>query len=531
MATDAERVRLARPAHPAISFSRPRWSAAAWASAVVGVAFITLTCWWLSKDRSVPVYDAGLHLEFAIDAHAALSRGHLLGALTRSAPYPPLTYLVGALGLFVGGIGVAPAIIALNVVFVPLLALGCYKVGCLAFNRLAGVLTVVFALGSPLIIEEFHEFMLDAPEAAMVAVAVWAILASERFSRPRVCALAGAAVGLGMLSKETFIFFVAGLAFATAVRGGRRAIPGICAFAAVALAITLPWYIYELSRVHALASQTLTPSNQAFSALVAPPRLSLFNLEWYFWSIVNWQLFFPLFAFSAVGLTWVTVGLVRRRPSGRFVPELAFGMFVSWAALTISYPHDLRYSIPMAVYFAVFGAGWISLLARSAQVVFASALVLVALANALGVAAGVGHPLTTSASNTSYEQQPGRLTFYSNYGAWVGPPTRDGDLLRLFRALRRNGIREVRWYPERSNELEFSFQGITVFALIAGLSVPPNSVHPAKATRDFAFIRNGFSEPGSPKPCVVLSNGAGVWIRLGGEQGAQPWSYCPRGVS
>ena len=45
--------------------------------------------------------------------------------------------------------------IALNVVFVLLLALGCYNVGRLAFGQLAGVLAVVFALGSPLVIEEF----------------------------------------------------------------------------------------------------------------------------------------------------------------------------------------------------------------------------------------------------------------------------------------------------------------------------------------------------------------------------------------
>jgi 4-amino-4-deoxy-L-arabinose transferase-like glycosyltransferase len=531
MATDAKRFRLARPARPTITFSRPRWSAAAWGSVVVGVSFVTFTCWWLSQDRSIPVFDAGEHLEFAIDAHAALSTGNLVGALTGSAPYPPLTYLVGALGIFVGGVGVAPPIIALNLVFVPLLVLGCYKVGSLAFNRLAGVLAVVFALGSPLIIEGFHEFMLDAPEAAMVAVAVWAILATEWFSRPGISALAGVAVGLGMLSKETFIFFVAGLALATAVRGGRRALRGITVFTVVSLAITLPWYLRETSRVHALATQTLTRSSQAFSPLVAPPRLSLFNLEWYFWSVVNWQLFLPLFAFSAIGLIWMVVGLVRRRQLGRFAPELAFGMLVSWAALTISFPHDLRYSIPMIVYFAVFGVGWVSLLARPGRLMLASVVALVALANVLGVGAGVGQPLTTSASNTIYEQQPGRLTLYSNFGAWVGPPARDGDLLGLFRALRRTGVREVRWYPEEANQLEFSHQGITVLALIAGLTVPPHPVDPVNVSRSYAFIRAGASEPGLPSPCIVLSNGAAVWVRLGGHQGREPWSYCPRGVS
>ena len=158
------------------------------------------------------------------------------------APYPPLTYLVGALGILFGGVGVAPPIIALNVVFVLLLALGCYNVGRLAFGPLAGVLAIMFALGSPLVIEEFHEFMLDAPEAAMVAISVWAILATDRFLRLGICALAGVAVGLGMLSKESFAFFVAGLVLASAVRGGRRAWRGMAIFGTIALVVALPWY-------------------------------------------------------------------------------------------------------------------------------------------------------------------------------------------------------------------------------------------------------------------------------------------------
>lgn len=52
--------------------------------------------------------------------------------------------------------------------FVPLLALGCYHVGRLAFGRTAGALAVVFALGSPLLIEQFHVLMLEARQAFML---------------------------------------------------------------------------------------------------------------------------------------------------------------------------------------------------------------------------------------------------------------------------------------------------------------------------------------------------------------------------
>ena len=118
---------------------------------------------------------------------------------------------MGALAAFVGGVNVASPIIGENLMFVSLLALGCYQTGRLLFGPLAGLLAVVFVLGSPLLISQFHVFMLDAPLAALVAVSIWLILASEDFSRVGMAALAGLAVGLGLNIKVQFALFVVGL--------------------------------------------------------------------------------------------------------------------------------------------------------------------------------------------------------------------------------------------------------------------------------------------------------------------------------
>jgi Dolichyl-phosphate-mannose-protein mannosyltransferase len=525
--TATESLRPAGLTRRGVKVRWPRWSAAAWGAIGLTVLFIAATCWWLSQNRGIPVYDAGGHLTLAIDAYEALRSGHLLKAFTGSAPYPPLVHLVGALGVFVGGVGVAPPIIALNLVFVSLLALGSYKVGGLAFGPLAGVLAVAFVLGSPLNIEEFHEFMLDAPEAAMVAVALWAILATERFSRLKICALAGVAVGLGMLSKETFVFFVTGAALVTAIRGGRQAWRGVSVFAAVALVIAVPWYLYELSTIHALTGLALGSTTSELQAIgIAPPRLSRVNFEWYFWSFLNWQLYVPLFAFSVVGWTWTIVSFARRRPVSPFALELAVGAFVAWAALTETYNHDARYGLPIVVYLAVFAVCWIAQLPRAPRAGLAMVLILVAIANLLGVGFGVGSTVTTG-TVTSIPQQSGLLTFYATNGLWLGAPIRQGDVLGLLRALRRNGIREVRWYSSQETELEFSVPGIAALARIAGLKVASESVDPSKANRQYAFLHHGPPEAGLPTPCTKLQNGMGVWVSLGGSRGVKAWSYCP----
>ena len=180
----------------------------------------------------------------------------------------------------------------------------------------------------------------------------------------------------------------------------------------------------------------------------------------------------------------------------------------------------------MTVYFAVFGVGWIARLARNARVVAAAALAVVVLANTLGVGFGLGSSVATGPLTATY-QQPGRLTLYANNGLWLGAPIREGDMLGLLRALRRSGVREVRWYSAAETEIEFSIPGIMVLARIAGLGIAGESVDPAKAGRRYAFLRHGPPQPGLPVPCTRLADGQGVWVSLGGSSGPEALSYCP----
>ncbi len=518
----------------AVRIARPNWSAPAWGAIGVTVLFVGITCWWLSVDRSVPIWDAGLHLEITFNVHHLLSTGNLGGALSTSAPYPPFAYLVGSLGIAIGGLGVAPPIIAENVVFYSLLALGCYQVSRLAFGPVAGLLSVVFALGSPLIIAQSHVFMTDAPETAMVAVSIWLIIATEGFTRKRSCALAGLAVGIGMLTKEPFAIFVLGVIAVTAVRGGPQAWRGMAIFAVVALAIALPWYIHEYSKIQEIKTEA-TASSTAFAPPgaespngIAPPRLSRENLEWYLWNIVGWQLYLPLFLLTAVGWLWTLVGSVRRRPITRLAPELLIGAFVAWAVLTETYVHDVRYGMPLLLYLAVFGAGWIVRLGRRGRIAATTVLVVAALANTLMINTGVGgeHAFWLEKESTALER-PGDVPIFSTQGFPVGAPHRDGDLLATFQALQRNGIRTVTWIPSQSQGSDFTRIGIEVLSNVAGLSTLEKTVPLPTLTRVDVILSHSKIAPGEPPPCVRLDDGTGVWVRIGDPVAPGAQDYCP----
>jgi hypothetical protein len=533
MATHAGARKPAARTLPLVRIAAPAWSAPAWGAIGVTALFIAVTGWWLTQDRSIPIFDAGLHLSLAINVHHELSSGHLLKALTLSIPYPPFAYLVGSLGILVAGVGIAPLILAENLVFVPLLALGCYQVARLAFGELAGLLAVVFALGSPLILAQFHVFMIDAPETAMVAVSVWLVIATEGFTRLRICAVAGLAVGLGMLTKEPFVMFLVGIVGVTAWRGGRAAWRGFALFAAVALVIALPWYIHEYKQIHALGKEAVA-SSSAFSkyyiAGVAPPRFSAANLEWYLWNLVNAQLYLPLLAFAAVGWVWTLVGFARRRPVSRLAPELTIGAFLSWLILTETFAHNTRYSMPLLIYLAVFGAGWIVRLGRRARIAAATTLVLVALANTLGTSFGAGPNLKLALAGShsnALQQAPNTVTLFANHGFLVSGPRRDGDLLAVLQALRREGARKVDWPAEEALEPDFSEGGVVALVQVAGMTQVPEGVKAAKLTRRDVVLAHGKRQPGMPPPCVRLDDGTGVWVRIGDPQVAGVKDYCP----
>jgi hypothetical protein len=532
MATETRAMRLRVRSTPLAQLAELGWPAPAWGAIGVTTLFIAITCWWVSENGSIPIFDAGLHLSLGINVYHELVAGNLGNALTLSVPYPPLVYLVGSLGIAIGGLSIPSMVIAENLVFVTLLALGCYKVGRLVFSPLAGLLAVVFALGSPLITAQFHVFMTDAPETAMVSVSVWLIIATDGFSKLRWCALAGVACGLGMLTKEPFPIFVLGVALVTAWRGGWRCWRGVALCGVIALVVALPWYIAELSTIKAVSGEATAPTS-AFEVGhgyspngIAPPRLSATNLEWYFWVMVNVQLLVPLFALAAIGWLWTMLGFIRRHWVSRLAPELAIGSFSAWAILTETYFHDTRYGMPLLIYPAVFAGGWIASLRGRWRLLGVGALLAAALACTLGVTFGVGTPQTISLGSTHDDlQTPNTLTFYGN-GFLVSAPERDGDLLGMLQALHRQGVRAIEWPTSESVAPDFSNGGVQALASVAGLE-PVLGTPVNRLTSKDAVLAHYTVPPGEAPPCVTLSDGTGVWVRIGDPVAAGARDYCP----
>jgi hypothetical protein len=490
---------------------------------VVGVVvFIAVTIWWLMADRRVPDFDEGHHLVDAFIVHAELASGNLTAPFSDFNTYPPLVHIVGALGIFVGGLHESVVILADNVVFVPLLAGGCYGVATIAYGRRAGLLAALFALGTPMFVSEMREYYLDPGEAAMVAVSVWAILASDRFRRVGMSFLAGVLCALGALSKETFVLFVAGLVIVVVLRGGWRNWRGLLAFAAVAALLGVPWYIGHFTALHTLtAGATAAPSAATPSATGDyPARYSLTNAAWYLWNMVNHQLLVPLTLLFAVGTGLAAWRFARRRDPGDLAPELIIGGLVGYLGVTYINLKDPRYSLPALVYVAVLATGWIATARPRRRRLLTAVLGVVVAANFIAVSFGVGPTLTITfpgaPSNSLAAERV--LTFFSPAGWLRGGPARDGNVLALLRGLKRLGFRQMEVDVGSANIPDFSPGGLDAMGVEAGLSSPAYSFA-SLGPRD-AYLLRHTPVAGDPPPCQRLSDGSGIYVEFGNPQRA-----------
>lgn len=479
------------------------------------IAFIAMTVWWLTQDTSVQPSDSGLHTLLAFDIHDQLASGNLTGWFTEFNTYPPLAHVIGAIAVFIAGKSPMAVIIAINVVFVPLFAVSCYGVGALAYGRLCGLLAALFALGTPIFVSQMHMFMVDPPEAAMVAASVWAILASRRFERLGVAALGGVAVGLAMMTKSTSVIFLAGLVAVVLSRGGWRHWRGLLVFVAIAAAIALPWYLYHRHQLNGLV-EGQGGTGAAPSEEGSPPLFSHRGLLWYFWAALNIQLLAPLMLFLAVGLVGTIVDCVRRWTPENLGPELLGGLFVSWLGITLIRHKDVRFMLPALVYVAVLATGWIVLAKPRVRIPAIAVLAVVLAADFFGVSIGIGHAVRVSLPGASANSGLHRkqITLYSPEGYVRGGPERGGDMLAMFRGLKHLGIKAITVDAGSATNVNFSTYGLTVRAIQAGVTPTP-VYNPAALGPHEAFILLHVPQPGDPPPCEKLEEGIGVYAELG----------------
>jgi len=97
-----------------------------------------------------------------------------------------------------------------QLLFTALLLIGIYALGAQLLDRKTGLLAAWLLAVCPAITEVSRQYLLELPLTATTVLAVWLLLATERFTDRRFSVAAGLAVGLSALAKQTFFVFLLG---------------------------------------------------------------------------------------------------------------------------------------------------------------------------------------------------------------------------------------------------------------------------------------------------------------------------------
>lgn len=520
--------------HPASAGSPTRFARRApspWALVTAGVvlAYLGLGLWWSIANSGLPSADSAAHIDISLTYRDAITHGNPWLWFSSFDIYAPLVHLVGIVVAAVAGVHIGAFVFGGDLLFVPLLALGCYGTATLVYGRAAGALAAVFALGAPMIVSASHSFLLDAPLTAMTAMTVWLVLLSRRFASTKIALAAGLFAGLGMMTKSTFPAGVAGLILVILIRGGWRQWRGWLAFGIGMAVVAAPWYLR-----HALDQAVFANgvSVQGLANLDDPATGSVRDLTYYLWDAVVLQLYTPLALVAAIGIVVASVGWLRGRDRDGPVPELIGGLVLGWLLIDLSKHNDPRYTLPLLVYLAVLGTGWIVAL-RPRWLAWTAALAVSAVAaiNVVFISTGAGGTasVTLPGAPARSDVGAGHLTFFSNAGYVDNEPLSDGGLLAALRSARAAGIRGVKIESASADALSpaFTGAGVTLFvARLAGLRVLGDGRVGGLGPDDMLVFRRPYDGTG-PRPCAVLADGSGVFFeRAQAIDSAEP-TWCP----
>jgi 4-amino-4-deoxy-L-arabinose transferase-like glycosyltransferase len=100
-----------------------------------------------------------------------------------------------------------------NLIFLAILIFSVYGIGKKVYSKRVGLLSVFIISMYPLIINLSRDYLIDLSLISMVSLNVYILLLTERFSNLKYSIVFGVTFGLGMLSKWTFIIFIAGPLF------------------------------------------------------------------------------------------------------------------------------------------------------------------------------------------------------------------------------------------------------------------------------------------------------------------------------
>jgi 4-amino-4-deoxy-L-arabinose transferase-like glycosyltransferase len=292
---------------------------------------------WFAYDDRPLYWDSANHSTSALEI-ADSFRDNGIRAFAHvpflTGAYPPLYHSIVAIFFLVFGKTIDSAQWA-NLPAMAILLAATYGIGrtLLKLKPLAAAAAAVTAGFYPILLWLSRETIIDYWLTAFVALAIWVLIETKDFSERRWSILFGIACGVGMLTKWTFLFFVA----PPALWFARKNFKNAAIAALIAAFIAAYWYVPAAGSL-----SNLLQFNTAQSVSEGDPhRFSLESLVFYVRALEGSQLFLPLFVTFIAGLALLVFNFERR-----WLP-IVLWIAGGWLGLLIFQNKDPRYTAPL----------------------------------------------------------------------------------------------------------------------------------------------------------------------------------------
>ncbi len=330
---------------------------------LIVVIFLVLsasTLLWTLEDKTPPSWDPSDHIRAAYDYYRALAHLDFAGFhhefFVKTHHYPPLVHLVTALVFLITGASRLTGIIV-NLISLAVLLASINWIDRLLYPAepraispgvLAALLSVCYHFTAWLL----HDAFLDYPLTAIVTLSFALLIRAGDFQERRAALWFGVSAGLGMLTKQTFAFFML-LPSLYAVVGvlrsrDRKAIINLALAIVVALAVAAIWYgphLKDVIDIYRINREGAVNENEA-------PLFSFMSNAFYMHSLLSHQIQVPLAALFLLGLGW---SLARFRSESVM---LYLWILSGIGLFSLIANKDIRYSVPVLPAVALISVCW-----------------------------------------------------------------------------------------------------------------------------------------------------------------------------
>jgi len=180
--------------------------------AVIALLYFIDNFIWLRLNIYPHGPDEFSHLLIAQNFYNCIVSGQIgdlikLFKLSINTIWPPLFHLTAVVLSFILGFScISP--LAINLVYLFILLFSVYSIGCKLYDKKVGTLAVILISLYPMVFRYSRFFGTDFAQISVLSLSIYFLICSEHFSNRKFCVLFGVSIGIGMLTKWSFILFL-----------------------------------------------------------------------------------------------------------------------------------------------------------------------------------------------------------------------------------------------------------------------------------------------------------------------------------